>query len=98
MTGQPIVVGVDESRAELLAERLAGWSSKYPDVWVHRVLPEGRPVPALAARSDDAQLLVVGSHRRRGPSGSSAPRAVLRRAHCPVAVVPPSTPDEEAPS
>ena len=56
----------DLPEAELLAERLAGWSSKFPDVEVFRVLPEGRPVPTLVARSGDARLVVVGSHRRQG--------------------------------
>lgn len=83
----------DLPEAELLAERLAGWSSKFPDVEVLRVLPEGWPVPTLAAHSGEARLLVVGSHRRRGLERvlGSVGQAVLRRAHCPVAVVPPST-------
>jgi nucleotide-binding universal stress UspA family protein len=83
----------DLPEAELLAERLAGWSSTYPDVEVLRVLPEGRPVPALVARSGRARLLVVGSHRRHGLERvlGSVGQAVLRRASCPVAVVPPPT-------
>jgi nucleotide-binding universal stress UspA family protein len=81
----------DLPEAELLAERLAGWSSKFPDVDVLRVMPEGWPVSALVARSDHARLLVVGSHRRRGLERivGSVGQAVLRRASCPVAVVPP---------
>ncbi|GAA4759701.1 universal stress protein [Actinomycetospora chibensis] len=81
----------DLPEAELLGERLAGWSSKFPDVEVLRVLPEGRPVPTLVARSDDARLVVVGSHRRQGLERvlGSVGQSVLRRAQCPVAVVPP---------
>jgi nucleotide-binding universal stress UspA family protein len=79
----------DVPQAELLAERLAGWCSEYPDAEVVRHLPVGHPIRALVDMSSRARLLVVGSHRRRGLDRlGSVGRAVLYRAHCPVAVVP----------
>lgn len=76
---------------ELLAERLAGWRARYPDVEVVRRLPEGRPARTLVDLSAGAGLLVVGTRGRRGLAAAvgSVGRAVLARAHCPVAVVPP---------
>lgn len=77
---------------KLLAQRLAGWSEKYPDVMVHRIVPRDRPARALVDHSVNAQLLVVGSHGRGALSGAilgSVSQAVLHRAECPVAVVRP---------
>jgi nucleotide-binding universal stress UspA family protein len=79
---------------EVLAERLAGWSEKYPDVRVQRLVAHDRPAQALVEESGRAQLLVVGSRGRGGISGlmlGSVSHAVLHRAHCPVAVVRPDT-------
>jgi nucleotide-binding universal stress UspA family protein len=75
----------------LLAEELAGWSEKYPDVLVHRrTLHAPDVATALDHFSTDAGLLVVGA-RNRPTSGGSALGGVTRRlvriARCPVAVV-----------
>ncbi|QLL05669.1 universal stress protein [Mycobacterium vicinigordonae] len=51
---------------EVLAERLAGWQERYPDVSVHRVISGGRPAQALIDRAHTAQLVVLGSHGRGG--------------------------------
>ncbi|HEY4421553.1 MAG TPA: universal stress protein [Pseudonocardia sp.] len=79
---------------EVLAERLAGWSEKYPDVRAQRLVAHDHPARALVEESGRAQLLVVGSRGRGGISGlvlGSVSHAVLHRAHCPVAVVRPDT-------
>jgi nucleotide-binding universal stress UspA family protein len=81
----------EESADRLIAETLAGWSSKYPDVEVRRMpLYDTNPAQALLDASDGAGLLVVGA-RRYGRRSSmllgTLTRALLRRAARPVAVV-----------
>ncbi|WP_020658890.1 universal stress protein [Amycolatopsis benzoatilytica] len=76
----------------LLAERLAGWQEKYPDVEVQRRLVRDRPRHALLDESDRAQLVVVGSHGRGGFAGmllGSTSQAMIHHASCPVLVVRP---------
>ena len=85
------VIAADER--QLLAERLAGWGTKYPDVQVERVVVKDRPAHALQTRSVGAQLLVVGSRGRGGASGmllGSVSQALLGHAECPVAIVRPA--------
>jgi nucleotide-binding universal stress UspA family protein len=86
---------------QLLAERLAGWGAKYPDVPVERVVVLDRPAHALRARSVGAQLVVVGSRGRGGFVGTvlgSVSRSVLHHAACPVAIVRPDAPSGPASS
>jgi nucleotide-binding universal stress UspA family protein len=76
----------------LLAERLAGWIEKYPDVEVRRVVVQDRPAHALIQQATvaAAQLVVVGSHGRGSMAGlvlGSVSHAVLHHSPCPVAVV-----------
>lgn len=81
---------VEREELQVLAERLAGWTQKYPDVVVQRLVPRSHPVPALVECTNDAQLLVVGSRGRGGLAGlllGSVSQGVLHRSHCPVAVV-----------
>ncbi|WP_433684631.1 universal stress protein [Nocardia sp. CA-119907] len=78
---------------ELLAQTLAGYSEKYPDVRVQRVVVEDRPAKRLLATADHAQLIVVGSHGHGGFAGmtlGSTSQAVLHAADCPVIIVRPA--------
>jgi nucleotide-binding universal stress UspA family protein len=84
---------------EVLAERLAGWGEKYPDVSVRRLVLRDQPARALVQESAAAQLVVVGSRGHGGLAGmllGSVCHAVLHHAHCPVTVVrPPAAADAE---
>ncbi|GAA1025360.1 MULTISPECIES: universal stress protein [Amycolatopsis] len=74
----------------LLAQRLAGWQEKYPDVEVRRKLVRDRPRHVLLDKSSRAQLLVVGSRGRGGFAGmlmGSTSQAMVHHASCPVLVV-----------
>jgi len=85
-------VAVEEDA--LLAERLAGWGEKYPQVAVRRAVVRDGAVRALAAASREAQLVVVGSRGRGNATGlllGSVSHGVLHASHCPVAVVRPGT-------
>jgi nucleotide-binding universal stress UspA family protein len=89
---------VEADEKVVLAERMAGWAEKYPDVHVHRLVTRDRPAHALVAESRRAQLVVVGSRGRGGATGfvlGSVSHAVLHRSHCSVAVVRPAA--EETP-
>ncbi len=77
---------------EILAERLAGWSEKYPDVRVRRAVVQDRAVRVLDREAQHAQLVVVGSRGRGRLAGmvlGSVAHALVHSAPCPVAVVRP---------
>jgi nucleotide-binding universal stress UspA family protein len=81
---------LEQLAAETLAERLAGWREKYPDVRVTPELVRERPTHALLSRAEHAQLVVVGSRGRGGFTGlllGSTSQHLLQHASCPVAVV-----------
>jgi len=85
----PLEAVEQQGRAEL-AERLAGWGGKYPDVRVRRVVVRDAPARTIVEQSAAAQLVVVGSHGRGSVGGlllGSVSNAVLHRAECPVVVV-----------
>ncbi|MGW4370614.1 universal stress protein [Nocardia takedensis] len=76
----------------LVAESLAGWQEKYPDVSVIRRIYLANPRHHLREWSKAAQLLVVGS-RGRGGLGAlvlgSTSLFLVQHADCPVMVVHP---------
>ena len=81
---------VTEEETRLLAEMLAGWREKYPDVVVTQEVVRGRADHALIESSRHAQLLVVGARGVGGFRGllfGSVSQGALHHAHCPVAVV-----------
>jgi nucleotide-binding universal stress UspA family protein len=85
-------VAVEEDA--LLAERLAGWGEKYPQVVVRRHVVRDSAVRALVDDSRGTQLVVVGSRGRGNASGlllGSVSHGVLHGSHCPVAIVRPGT-------
>jgi nucleotide-binding universal stress UspA family protein len=81
-------VGLSEEE-ETLAERLAGWQERYPDVGIRSKIEIGEPARPLIEASERAQLIVVGSHGRGGFAGmllGSVGAAVVNRARIPVIV------------
>jgi nucleotide-binding universal stress UspA family protein len=89
----PLVYDPDALAAEeegLLAESVAGFADRYPEVPVRRRLVRGSAAGALVEESKAAQLVVVGARGRGSAAGlllGSVSHAVLHHAHCPVAVV-----------
>ncbi|QCH24029.1 universal stress protein [Mycobacteroides salmoniphilum] len=79
----------EQQQTEILAERLAGWQEKYPDVTVRRVVAMGNPADILLHWAQHAQLLVVGSRGRGDVAGfflGSTSHALIHQAPCPVLV------------
>jgi nucleotide-binding universal stress UspA family protein len=84
------VVKADAERS--LAERLAGWQERYPDVTVQRLLVCDQPARQLIEKSETAQLVVVGSHGRGGIARTllgSVSNAVVHSVRMPVIVARP---------
>ena len=74
---------------ETLAERLAGWKERYPEVGIRSRVEIGDPARPLLEASELAQLLVVGSRGRGGFATmllGSVAAAVVNRARIPVIV------------
>jgi nucleotide-binding universal stress UspA family protein len=74
---------------EILAERLAGWQERYPDVHLERKLFCDKPSEWLLKESECAQLVVVGNRGRGGFPGmllGSVSSAVAQSARVPVLV------------
>ena len=78
-----------------LAEQLAGYRDRYPDVAVRELVLAGQPEPVLADLSRRHELVVVARHAE-GHSGrrnlGPVTRRIIEEAHCPVLVTPTSRP------
>lgn len=78
------------SEEALLAESLAGFAQKFPDVEVRRLVAQDRPVRVIGQLSEQASLVVVGNRGRGGFKGmllGSTSYALIHTADCPVLVV-----------
>jgi nucleotide-binding universal stress UspA family protein len=74
----------------LLAESMAGYAEKFPDVVVHSRLVRGSPAQALVDSSQVASAVVVGARGRSAAKRrllGSVSRSVVEHAHCTVVVV-----------
>ncbi len=74
-----------------LAESLAGFAEKYPDVTTTTVIDEGMPERYLLRLADGMDMLVVGAHhgtRAEQFMFASVSEWLVEHATCPVAVVP----------
>lgn len=91
----PVTFDVAEATREaaeerVLAEALAGWSEKYPDVQLMSRLVRDHPARALMEESMGAVLLVLGSHGRGRFAEmvlGSVSQVVLRHASTSIAIV-----------
>ncbi|MDQ0381073.1 universal stress protein [Amycolatopsis thermophila] len=82
---------IERDEQRLLAEQLAGWQEKYPDVQVERVVVRDRPRHQLLSWSTRAQLVVAGTRGRGGFAGlllGSTSQALIHHAQCPVLITP----------
>lgn len=93
--GTPLDLVEDDKEHALLAEQLAGWRDKYPDVVVEPVVRRGRAAAALL-RADESetppQMIVVGSRGRGGFTGlllGSTSHSLIGHSRWPVLVVRP---------
>lgn len=80
---------VQAAANQTLAERLAGWQERCPDVTVHRLVVWDQPARHLLDSSQSAQLVVVGSRGRGGFTRmllGSVSTAVVHAAGVPVIV------------
>ncbi|MGW4719075.1 universal stress protein [Nocardia sp. NPDC004260] len=83
---------LDNIERAVLAERVAGWQEKFPEVRVARKVEVSAPASHLLSWSNVAQLLVVGSRGRGGFAGmllGSTANTLVQHASCPVMVVHP---------
>ncbi|AQT75528.1 universal stress protein [Streptomyces sp. fd1-xmd] len=83
--------GLEPFEKKALAQALAPWRARYPDVPVVEHVEIGSGGQVLLSAASHAQLLVVGRRARHTPVGTrigSVAHAALHHARCPVAVVP----------
>ncbi|AMT71130.1 universal stress protein [Mycobacteroides immunogenum] len=83
--------GEQQRQEEILADQLADWQGKYPEVPVRRVVAIGHPADVLLKHAAGAQLIVTGSRGRGDIAGfflGSTSHALIHKATCPVLVAP----------
>lgn len=89
----PARLDLAEEHELSVAESVAGYAERYPDVLVTQHQEEEDPARALVMASEEADLVVLGS-RGRGDVASvllgSVSRFVVEHASCPVLVVRPT--------
>jgi nucleotide-binding universal stress UspA family protein len=88
--GEPTSDRDQGSGRRAVAEALAGWSTRYPDVHLSVSFTNTSAPRCLIEASDSADLLVVGSRGQGGLRGlalGSTARSVVNHATCPVIVV-----------
>ncbi|MGQ4616234.1 universal stress protein [Nocardia sp. R7R-8] len=77
-----------QQEEELLSERMAGWSEKYPDVVVTKVVRKATPAEALLG-DEDAQLVLTGNRGHNRLTGlllGSTSQNLLHHAQRPVVI------------
>ena len=99
--GANLIGRLDDSEEHaVLAEQLASWCGRYPDVPVRQIVLRGRPAEALLGYAKDRpavhhpRLLVVGSLGRGGLAGlllGSTSQRLITHTRVPVVVVPPGS-------
>lgn len=86
----------DDEENAILAEHLAGWRDKYPDVPVRHFVLRGRPADTLLSYAKNQipaqkpRLIVVGSRGRGSTAGlllGSTSQRLISHADDPVVVV-----------
>jgi nucleotide-binding universal stress UspA family protein len=83
--------GLEPYEKQALADALAPWRERFPDVPVAEHVEMGSAGQVLLSVAGRAQLMVVGRRARRTAVGArigSVTHGVLHHAGCPVAVVP----------
>jgi nucleotide-binding universal stress UspA family protein len=83
---------VSEEETRVLVEATAGLAERYPDLLVGHQVVRDRAASTLIAKSQYAQLVVVGARGRGGFTGlllGSVSQALLHHAGCPVAIIRP---------
>lgn len=81
---------VGDAAVRFVAEVLAGWGERFPDVEVLRFVGRGAPTAELLSRAREAQLAVVGARGRGGVAGAhlgSTSHKLLHHSPCPVLIV-----------
>lgn len=87
---QPVDAEGKAEATRTLAEQVAGWRAKYPDIKVTEVVEMGHPAAVIKENSADADLVVIGGRGHGVVTGmllGSIARAVLHHVTRPIVVV-----------